>query len=111
MRFSVAEGQTAAVFVRSGSVWVGGTHSAGPRQLAVLALADKFTLNDWPGRPLFRTVALAQAGRIDEAANELDELRKIEPDFARDPEPYIRRRVLFDDQASYVIDGLKKAGM
>ena len=77
----------------------------------VLALADKFTLNDWPGRPLFRTVALAQLGRIDEAAAGLEELREIEPDFARDPEPYIRRRVLFDDQASYVIDGLRKAGM
>jgi redox-sensitive bicupin YhaK (pirin superfamily) len=35
-RFPVPEGHTAAVFVRSGSVWVSGTHSAGERQLALL---------------------------------------------------------------------------
>ena len=35
-KLPVPVGFTAAVFVRSGSLWVGGTHSAGERQLAVL---------------------------------------------------------------------------
>jgi hypothetical protein len=40
VQLPIPDGYTAAIFVRSGSIWVGGTHSAGARQLALMERND-----------------------------------------------------------------------
>ena len=76
-----------------------------------LAQADKFTLEQWPGMPLYLAVILGQLERKEEANVQLKLLKEIEPDFAADPEDYITRNFLFDDQVVKMMDGLKKAGL
>ena len=76
-----------------------------------LAQAEQFTLDQWPGKPLYLAVILGQLGRKKEAREQLKLLKQIEPDFAADPEDYITRNFLFDDQVAKMMDGLRKAGL
>lgn len=76
-----------------------------------LAQADQFTLDQWPGMPLYLAVILGQLDRKEEAKVQLKLLIEIEPDFAADPEDYITRNFLFDDQVEKMMDGLRKAGL
>jgi len=76
-----------------------------------LTQADQFTLDQWPGMPLYLTVILGQLGRKEDANVQLKLLKELEPDFAADPEDYITRNFLFDDQVVKMMDGLKKAGL
>ena len=76
-----------------------------------LTQADQFTLDQWPGMPLYLTVILGQLGRKAEANVQLKLLEEIEPDFAADPEDYITRNFLYDDQVEKMMYGLRKAGL
>jgi hypothetical protein len=78
---------------------------------AALADAELVTLNNWPDKSLYHAMVLGQLGRKEEAALQLDQLGKIEPDFSRDPANYVYRMFLFDNQIRIVMDGLKKAGL
>ena len=76
-----------------------------------LTQAEQFTLDQWPGKPLYLAVILGQLGRKEEAREQLKLLKQIEPDFAADPEDYITRNFLFEDQVAKMMDGLRKAGL
>lgn len=61
--------------------------------------------------PLFRAVALEQMGRENEAKTAVEELLKLEPDFATRGRWMISRYVKVDHLVDTVIEGLRKAGL
>ena len=76
-----------------------------------LSVAEQFTLNRWSGKPMFLAMIYGQLGRAEDAGNQLDLLKEIDPDFARDPGDYVYRNHLFDVQIQKIMEGLRKAGL
>lgn len=77
-----------------------------------LALADcrAFSLTHWLGGHVLRAAALGQLGRKDEAAVEVEAIRKLEPRFAADPGAFVRPSLIDDEQIEKLVEGLQKAG-
>lgn len=76
-----------------------------------LEQAKLFTLDQWPGTPGYLAVIFGQLGRYEEANAQLNILTELEPSFKDNPEGYITRNFIFDDQIYKMMDGLKKAGL
>ncbi len=76
-----------------------------------LSVAEQFTLNQWSGKPLYLAIIYGQLDRTEEAKKQIELLKEIDPDFARDPGNYVYRSFLFDDQIQKILEGLKKAGL
>ena len=76
-----------------------------------LAEALKFNYPEMFWDPLMRAVSLGQLGRLDEARSAVDELLKLEPDFAGQGRRLISRYVKVDDLIDRIIEGLNKAGL
>jgi adenylate cyclase len=61
--------------------------------------------------PMIRAAALGQMGRQDEAKAGIDQLLKLEPDFAARGRWLISRYLKVDELVDKIIEGLQKAGM
>ena len=79
--------------------------------LQALAVAEKFTLDDWPGKPLYLAIILGQLERRDEAERQLALLGELDPFFRREPREYVHRNFLIEEHIDAVTDGLVKAGL
>ena len=75
------------------------------------AEALKFNYPELFWDPLMRAVSLGQLGRLDEARSAIDELLKLEPDFARQGRRLISCYVKVDDLIHRIIEGLNKVGL
>ncbi|MBV1915634.1 MAG: hypothetical protein KUG72_09630 [Pseudomonadales bacterium] len=73
--------------------------------------ARLFTLDQWPGTPGYLAAIFGQLGRYAEANAQLNILLEMEPSFKDNPEQYVTRNFLFDDQIEKMMAGLKKAGL
>ena len=76
---------------------------------AALRVVERFTLDESPGKSLYLAAVFGQLGRKKEAKAEIDFLVNLEPDFGRDPENYLYRNYLFEEQVDRLMDGLRKA--
>jgi adenylate cyclase len=77
------------------------------------ALAEAVRFN-FPGLyldPMMRAAALGQIGKAVEAAQALDELLKLIPDFALQGRRLMGRYVKVDGLIDHLIDGLRQAGL
>jgi hypothetical protein len=61
--------------------------------------------------PLDRSIALSALGRTREARQALDEVLRLQPDFARHPRRYVRVFVPMDDLLEQMLADLSKAGL
>jgi len=60
---------------------------------------------------LLRAAVLGQLNRIDEAANDIDHLKQLKPNFEGEAQYLISRFVKEGDLVTHIMDGLRKAGM
>ena len=78
---------------------------------SALAVAEKFTLDQWTGKPLYLAMILAQLGKSAQAGEYLEQLKTLEPGFRADPYAYIHRYFPRKKDARQIISGLKLAGL
>lgn len=76
-----------------------------------LGVAEQFTHECWPGRPLFLAVIHAELGDAPRAAQYLASLCELEAGFAQAPESYVRRRFIGPGHADRIMQGLTRAGL
>ena len=76
-----------------------------------LAETQKFNFPQVYLDPMMRAAALVELGRKDEAKTTVDQLLKLEPDFATKGRQLIGRYVKVDDLVDRLIDALRKAGL
>jgi hypothetical protein len=74
-------------------------------------VAEKFTLDQWTGKPLYLAMILAQLGKSAQAGEYLEQLKTLEPGFRTDPYAYIHRYFPRKKDARQIISGLKLAGL
>lgn len=73
--------------------------------------ANQIGLPDFFWGPLLKAAALGHLGRFDEAANSLQRLIKLQPDFEERAEFYVGCLVLPEQLRKRILDGLEAAGM
>jgi adenylate cyclase len=76
-----------------------------------LTEALKFNFPETYLDPMMRAAVLGRLGRQKEAKTALNQLLKLEPDFATRGRSLISRYVKVDDLIDTIIEGLRKAGL
>lgn len=76
-----------------------------------LTEAQRFNMPDFFWDALDRSIALSALGRTREARQALDEVLRLQPDFARHPRRYLRVFVPMDDLLEQMLADLSKAGL
>ena len=78
---------------------------------SAMAVAERFTLDQWPGKALCLALIFAEMGDFRQARGHLEQLKAIEPGFTIDPQGYIHRYFPREQDAQRILAGLELAGL